>query len=222
MDELTLLADKYNSDKGSKYGSKHNFTEIYEKYFKTFKHKNINLLEIGINDGSSLKMWYEYFPNASIYGLDINDKSIFSNERIACGVLDQSKIEHLEYFSQNINLFFDIIIDDGSHHISDQQLTFGYLFPLLNINGLYVIEDLHTSLCDPNTMVYGRPMENNFDKTNTTLHYLLHKPYISSFLTLDQNQYLQDNIQNIEIFDKENLNVPLDYKQRSITSIIFK
>jgi hypothetical protein len=134
------LANKYGSDKGTVYGDKHNFTEIYEKYFKPFKNKTINILEIGVNDGSSLNMWYEYFPNAKIYGLDIDDKSIYSNDRVECGIIDQSKKEHLEEYVKNTDLSFDIIIDDGSHHMSDQQLTFGFLFPLLKSDGVYIIE----------------------------------------------------------------------------------
>ena len=146
MDELTILANKYGSDKGNQHGDKHKFTEIYERYFKQFKDKEINLLELGVKDGSSLNIWYDYFPNAKIYGLDINDKSMYNNERIECVVLDQSKKENLEDFARNSNISFDIIIDDGSHHISDQQITFGHLFPLLKNGGLYVVEDLHTSL----------------------------------------------------------------------------
>ena len=45
--------------------------------------------------------------------------------------------------SKNINIKFDIIIDDGSHQISDQQITFGNFFHLLNSSGLYVIEDIY-------------------------------------------------------------------------------
>ena len=199
MNELTMLANKYGSDKGTVYGDKHNFTETYEKYFKSFKDKKINILEIGINDGSSLKMWYEYFPNATIYGIDIDDKSQFNNERINCIVVDQSKKESLAEFSKNINLTFDIIIDDGSHHISDQQLTFGYLFPLLKSNGIFVIEDLHTSLCEPNKMLYGRPLENNEDKTNTTLYYLQNNSYEIQNLTQDQNNYIKENLKSVKI-----------------------
>jgi autotransporter strand-loop-strand O-heptosyltransferase len=218
MNELTILANKYGSDKGTEYGDKHNFTETYEKYFKSFKHKSINILEIGINDGSSLKMWYDYFPNATIYGVDINDKSNFSNEKVKCIVLDQSKKEDLEEFVKNINISFDIIIDDGSHHISDQQLSFGSLFPLLKDDGIYVIEDLHTSLCEPNKMLYGRPMENNVDKTNTTLYYLQNKQYVSEYLSQDENNYIQNNIGSVKIYEKENSH---EWK-KSITSIITK
>ena len=218
MKELTILANRYGSDKGTEHGDKHNFTETYEKYFRRFKDKKINILEIGVNNGSSLKMWYDYFPNATIYGADINDKSEFTNERVKCVVLNQSKKEDLKEFAKNINITFDIIIDDGSHHISDQQLTFGCLFPLLKDDGIYVIEDLHTSLCEPNKMLYGRPMENNLDKSNTTLHYLQNKPYSSEYLTQDENKYIQDNIKSVKIYEKEN-----DHEwKKSITSFIMK
>lgn len=222
MKPLTILANKYQSDKGTEYSSKHGFSDIYDDYFINFKNQSINILEIGAHDGSSLKMWYEYFPNAIIVGLDIDDKTQFNNDRTSCGILDQSKKEHLEYFIKNTNIKFDIILDDGSHHISDQQITFGYLFPLLNPSGIYVIEDLHTSLCEPGTMVYGRSIENNPEKNNTTLYYLNNPSYNSIYLTQEQNQYIQENIQSVKIFESDNEYVPHDYKHKSITSIIIK
>ena len=41
---------------------------------------------------------------------------------------------------------FDIIIDDGSHKMNHQQISFDVLFPHLKSGGIYVIEDLHTSV----------------------------------------------------------------------------
>ena len=40
---------------------------------------------------------------------------------------------------------FDIIIDDGSHQSKHIIKSFNFLFPYLNTNGIYVIEDLQTS-----------------------------------------------------------------------------
>ena len=222
MKQLTQLANKYSSDKGTMYGSKHGFSEIYDTYFINFKNQEINILEIGVNDGSSLKMWYEYFPNAFIYGLDIDDKLCYNNDRISCGILDQSKDEHLEYFTKHINTKFDIIIDDGSHHLRDQQLTFYHFLTLLNSNGLYIIEDLHTSLCDKDTNIYGRNIDIWDDINNTTLFYLQNKPYNSVYLNDEQNQYIQNNIKEVTIFEKDNVNVPDNHKNKSITSIIIK
>lgn len=222
MKQLTQLANKYFSDKGTIQGSKHGFSEIYDDYFIDLKNKNINILEIGINDGSSLKMWYEYFSRAFIYGLDIDDKLCYNNDRVSCGILDQSKDDHLDYFVKNINTKFDIILDDGSHHLRDQQLTFYYFLSLLNPGGIYIIEDLHTSLCDNNTNVYGRNIEIWNDKNNTTLFYLQNKPYTSVYLNNEQNHYIQNNIKEVYIFEKDNMNVPNDYKNKSITSVIIK
>jgi len=222
MKELTVLANKHGSDKGSLQGSCHTFSDIYDEYLINQRSTTTSMLEIGVNDGSSLKMWYEYFPNAAIYGLDIDDKSQYNNDRVSCGILDQSSKEHLEYFANNIGLEFDFIIDDGSHHMQDQQLTFGYFFPLLKSGGIYVIEDLHTSLCSNGTNVYGRPIEIYLDKTNTTLQYLSQKPYNSVYLTSQENEYIQKHTKEVAVFDRENNLVPADYAHRSITSIIIK
>jgi len=222
MKPLTHLANKLLSDKGTTHGVKHGFSEIYDDYFTKFKDQDINILEIGIENGSSLSMWYEYFSKALIYGLDKNDKTHYNNDRISCGILNQSKDEHLDFFNKEINTKFDIILDDGSHHLRDQQVTFYYFLSLLNPGGVYIIEDLHTSLCDNNTKVYGRNIEIWDNNINTTLFYLQNKPYNSVYLTKEQNQYIQDNIKEVNIFEKDNPHVPNDYKNKSITSVIIK
>ena len=51
------------------------FIELYQKYFADFKDKKINILEIGIGDGDSLRIWREYFVNANICGIDIDKKN---------------------------------------------------------------------------------------------------------------------------------------------------
>jgi hypothetical protein len=35
----------------------------------SIRHLPIKLLEIGVENGCSIKMWEEYFPNGEIYGL---------------------------------------------------------------------------------------------------------------------------------------------------------
>ena len=220
--ELTILANKYGSDKGTIVASCHGFSEIYDDNLKEYKNIYRNILEVGVNDGSSLKMWCEFFPNTKVLGLDIGDKSQYNNDRVTCVVLDQSNEEQLKKFTEITDIQFDFILDDGSHHMRDQQITFAYLFKLLKPGGIYVIEDLHTSLCDNGTNVYGRPIEVYGDGSNTTLNYLETTPYSSVYLDKDLNTYLQNNIKDVKIFKKNNLKVPNDYKQTSITSIIIK
>ena len=131
---------------GKKYPSSKNvsgFIELYEKYFADFKDKKINILEIGIGDGDSLRIWREYFVNANICGIDIDKKNfIIDNVEILIG--DQSDRSFLQTVVNKYHKF-DIIIDDGSHMSKDIIFSFNFLFPFLNDRGIYAVEDLQTS-----------------------------------------------------------------------------
>lgn len=137
--ELNDLCLKYGTDKSSKY---HNYSKRYENYFSIIKNNNLKILEIGIQNGFSLKTWEDYFLNSKIYGIDIKDCSNFDSDRIKTFICDQTDLDKLKEINNN-NGPFDIIIDDGSHRSKDMKKTFDFLFPLLNKNGIYVVEDLH-------------------------------------------------------------------------------
>ena len=49
----------------------HKYHEVYEKYFFKIKNNKLKILEIGISDGASLKVWSNYFKRSQIIGLDI-------------------------------------------------------------------------------------------------------------------------------------------------------
>jgi hypothetical protein len=147
---LTQLANKYGTDKGTTAGRKHGYTEIYEKYFAPLRQKSINLLEIGVQCGKynknhqigpSLKMWHDYFPNGMIYGFDVHNYSTLNSPRIKVFQGDQAKKQDLLQILKCCPRF-DIIIDDGSHAPYDQQASFHFLFPYVKENGVYVVEDL--------------------------------------------------------------------------------
>ena len=133
-------------DIGKKFPSSKNisgFIQLYEKYFEPFRYLKINILEIGVENGDSLRIWREYFPNANICGIDIAKKDfIIKNTDILMG--DQSDPKFLKLLIDKYKNF-DIVIDDGSHQSKHIIESFKYLFPHLNFNGLYVIEDLQTS-----------------------------------------------------------------------------
>ena len=61
LDELALI---FKTDKSSKY---HNYTKYYEKYFEKYLNENINLLEVGVANGCSLKLWEKYFKKGIIF-----------------------------------------------------------------------------------------------------------------------------------------------------------
>ena len=131
---------------GKKYPSSKNisgFIQLYDKYFTSLKNLKINILEIGIENGDSLRIWREFFPNANICGIDI-DKKNFKIENVDILQGDQSN----QFFLKSVidkYKNFDIIIDDGSHQSKHIIASFKFLFPFLNNNGIYVVEDLQTS-----------------------------------------------------------------------------
>jgi hypothetical protein len=151
MKALSLLAEKYDTDKGvtgKRWGScYHGFTEYYDDYLSSFKEWKFVLLEIGVGGydgidggGESLNMWAEYFPYADIHGLDIYPKKL--NGRFTTHQGDQSDPQRL------LNLIVKIgspmvIIDDGSHVDSHIITSFDTLFPLLQVGGVYIVEDIY-------------------------------------------------------------------------------
>ena len=131
---------------GKKYPSSKNisgFIQLYEQYFTPFQDSKINILEIGVDNGDSLRIWREFFSKANICGIDIDKKNFkINNTNILQG--DQSDVNFLKSLVSEYKKF-DIIIDDGSHQAKHIIASFNYLFNYLSDNGLYVIEDLQTS-----------------------------------------------------------------------------
>jgi hypothetical protein len=136
MGKLHQLGLDYGSDKATY----HNYCDFYEEQLKGMEPTEI--LEIGVLNGASLKMWKGFFPKAMVTGIDIaTPKTIMDCE---VWQIDATDVYHLEDMFHEI--MFDIIIDDGSHMCKDQQIAFQYLYHnKLNSGGVYVMEDVHTS-----------------------------------------------------------------------------
>lgn len=138
---LTELADKYQADKGSKWSRgtypPHNYTPVYDQMLTKWRDEPLRVLEIGVAEGASLRMWREYFPNAEIFGLDIKPVIEIPGVTVIQG--DQGNVFDLHALPGK----FDLIVDDGSH-LSQHQLTSFYtLCPFkMNPGGVYIIEDM--------------------------------------------------------------------------------
>jgi len=118
---------------------------MYDKLFPPFRDRPITLLEIGVNRTRSIKVWEDYFPQASIYGIDRKKRAVYKRVRRATiGIVDQSDTERLIEFAEEHGPF-DIIIDDGSHMTSHQISSFEALWPYVKPEGLYIVEDTETS-----------------------------------------------------------------------------
>jgi predicted O-methyltransferase YrrM len=103
------------------------------------------VLEIGVHKGASLRMWEEYFPNAEIVGVDIDEACLFNAGRIRCYHGNQSDVTSLIAIADKACRefgLFDLIVDDGSHLAADQIKTAWALLPFLAKGGIYVCEDI--------------------------------------------------------------------------------
>ena len=138
MSNLIEIASKYKSTKKMM-----GFIDIYNYYFNDIKDKNLNIFEIGVETGESLRMFSDYFNKSNIVGLDIENKD-YNIERVEIFCGDQSDKKILNGIIEKYKKF-DVIIDDGSHKNKDVINSFNHLFPYLKFGGLYVIEDLQTS-----------------------------------------------------------------------------
>ena len=218
---LTKIANKYRCNKGPNFSESCGFTEVYDDVFLAKRNDIKDMLEIGVDDGRSLKMWEEYFPNANILAIDILSKKKYDTERAKTLILDQSSKEQLQKFSEKNIEKFDFIIDDGSHHMLDQQLTFYHLFTkCLKPGGIYVLEDLHTSTVKDGRMLYGKPLEIYKDRSNTTLYILENLPFASPYLDKKECKEVDDMIKSSEVFRLSN--PKSNWGPDSITSVIIK
>ncbi|MDD5570308.1 MAG: hypothetical protein PHD97_04035 [Bacteroidales bacterium] len=140
------LYDFFLSNKNKDIDKWHNYFRAYYEHFKKFKDSAVNILEIGVERGGSLKMWKSFFgKDSKIFGIDIDPQCAkHSGKDITVIIGDQTDIKLLKNVNSKYGPF-DIIIDDGGHIASLQIISFITLFPLLKENGIYVCEDTHTS-----------------------------------------------------------------------------
>lgn len=155
MNQLDKIGIKHNTDKAStrinqsgKTVRGHNYLETYEYFLKDYREQEITLVELGVgpswNCGKSLLMWSDYFPKATIVGVDIRPDVIeHEKERVKIEIGDCGNPEFLQHIGNKYKP--NIIIDDASHWWSHQIIAFQYLYPTLRENGIYIMEDIQTS-----------------------------------------------------------------------------
>lgn len=161
------------------------YFEVYHTFFQKYIDSDVKILEIGVYKGGSLQMWKDYFgEKATIVGVDIDAKcKEFEEENIHICIGSQADREFLVNVSELWGPF-DIVLDDGSHEMDHQVLTFETLFPLLNENGVFICEDCHSS--------YSSRYQGGYRIKNTFIEYS--KNFVdcvnSQFVDLDKMQEL--------------------------------
>jgi len=143
------ISDSVNCDKTTYH--------VYDRYYPMFldrwRNQEINIFEIGIDEGKSLNIWNRYFPKARVWGMDISKSYDLPNCKVFIG--DQSKLEDLTIIQKQVPRC-KVIVDDGSHVAEHQLKSFHFLFDtMLDWGGVYIIEDIECSYWKPNNSVYS-------------------------------------------------------------------
>lgn len=142
---LHSFAKAHNAAKDDSY------LDFYSRELESYRESASNVLELGVQGGGSVKMWQDYFPNAMIYGADIDDCSnVAVGDRVRFFQGRQEDGEFLKTITNQVEGGqFDIIIDDAAHFGLYSKLTYEHLFEKhLKPGGVYIIEDWGTGYWD--------------------------------------------------------------------------
>jgi SAM-dependent methyltransferase len=158
---LCEIMGRNKSDKGAANITecKHNYTTFYHSIFSGLREKPLRVFELGLGTnnphipssmglhgrpGASLYGWEEYFPNAEIFGADIDSNILFNTARIHTFYCDQTNPHIISYMWNQPALqeTFDIIVEDGLHTFHANVCFFENSIHKLKPNGYFIIEDI--------------------------------------------------------------------------------
>lgn len=178
---LTELCDHHGSDKGSRAigghqwsWKPHAYTDFYHRLFCHCRQKVGLVFECGLGTpnasfannmgpsgkaGASLRVWRDYFPNASIFGADIDSSVLFEEDRIRTFYVDQTSPSTIQSMWAAINeKNFDVIIDDGMHAFAAGSCLLEHSIQHLRDGGVYIIEDVASADWD-NYLTFFRQLD---------------------------------------------------------------
>lgn len=151
----------------------HGYAPFYIQFLNQLKVSVI--VEIGVFQGTGLAMWSELYPDADIIGLDIDPdifyrnlpklkkSGAFSKKEPEIYTFDQYQCYPREVQSFLGNRNIQLVIDDGRHKPGPATRTFWCLFPYLDKEFVYFIEDIEegasyfkNSLPDMKILSFGK------------------------------------------------------------------
>lgn len=147
--KLSDLLLNYRTDKNIgavEKGKGHLYGRAYDEIFSWFDcTSRLNILEIGVHKGGSLRAWKDFCPNSTVTGVDIVD--VREKEYISDDIrFVLSDIKDVDVEKDIGTAGFDVIIDDGSHQIEDVFFVVRNYLGRLNIDGVMVIEDVQVPI----------------------------------------------------------------------------
>lgn len=158
---LCDLMNGYGSNKADRVN--HAYTPFYAALLDGMDARHVFEAGIGSQDfrmpyrmgsrnkpGGSLRAWREFFPNAQVFGADLDPAVMFTEERIetfTVNVLSDTSIKEMWQAIKarmTTQTAFDLIIDDAHHTFNANTKLFQHSFEMLRPGGIYIIEDIDT------------------------------------------------------------------------------
>jgi cephalosporin hydroxylase len=144
---LSEIADNSRTDKNTV----HSYLPLYQQLLISKKETAKNVLEVGICNGGSIKMWSDFFTNATVHGIDIMhigqvwDK-LKKNERIK--LYASSDAYNNDFFVTNFlnkNIKCDFMLDDGPHTLESMKRFIMLYSQIMTEDGILIIEDIQST-----------------------------------------------------------------------------
>jgi hypothetical protein len=148
---LEQIVDNTKTDKNTS----HSYLELYQRLLSSKQFTARNVLEIGIGDfgeknGGSVKMWKEFFTNATIYGIDIlpidrvMDELLNDRQVVLYTSTDAYDVDFITTQFYNKNIQFDFMLDDGPHTLESMVSFIKLYLNLMTNDGILIIEDVQS------------------------------------------------------------------------------
>lgn len=209
MTSLCEIMARQGSDKSPlhKSISHHNQSVFQSILFDKIRNDPIRIFELGLgtnnpnipstmgikgHPGASLHGWAEQFPNASVFGADIDKDILFQTERIQTFQCDQTNPTSIqELWSQSVlEQPFELIIEDGLHTLDANVCFFENSIHKLANGGFYIIEDIHRR-----QLHQWLPKIEEWNKKYTNCNFLMHtlvtpeNPVDNTLIVIRKNQF---------------------------------
>jgi len=175
------------------------YFEIYDRHLASYRGRPVRVLEIGVYRGGGLEMLRNYLgPEAKLVGIDIDEVALAAARGYEVELGDQADTEFLRCVSEKHGPF-DIVIDDGGHTMLQQIASVETLFPLLNEEGTYLVEDCHTSYWPayadqgPDGQTFIEWVKDRIDDLNAYHHSQLQE-FISPWQTCLDGLHIYDSV----------------------------
>ena len=191
------LAEIYATTRDFEVHKWHHYIPLYDRYLGRYRGTSVRMLEIGVSKGGSLQMWRRFLgDDAVLFGIDINpDCTALDGQSAQVRIGSQTDPAFLKAVVEEMG-GVDVVLDDGSHKMAHIAASLHTLFPMLEIYGTYLIEDLHAAYWAGCGGGFRAP--ENFYNTVRKIIDDMHHPYHSRDLQVPE---LEGAVSGVHVHD---------------------